>query len=235
MRRNRRRQRRRIVCAVLLVGACGLLLGSGLLTGRHIIDAPYIYQAEDYPTGCESVSAVMALQYLGERITPEYFIDELLPKGAAPHENENGSLVGADPNEVFLGNPYSQEGWGCYAPVIMKALKKGGFTEKYKVEQPEEKTLQGLCDTYIQKNIPVIVWATINMETPRQSKTWTVEESGKSVTWQSPMHCLLLVGSDSRYYYFNDPMEHKAIAYPKGSAEAAYNALGRQAIVIGKK
>lgn len=39
----------------------------------HKIEVPYIDQSVKYPTGCESVSAVMLLKYLGYEIT----VDEL--------------------------------------------------------------------------------------------------------------------------------------------------------------
>ena len=42
---------------------------------QKIISVPYIDQTEKYPTGCESISAVMMLQYLGYDINPEQFID----------------------------------------------------------------------------------------------------------------------------------------------------------------
>ena len=47
---------------------------------QKIISVPYIDQTEQYPTGCESISAVMMLQYLGYDITPEQFIDCFLYK-----------------------------------------------------------------------------------------------------------------------------------------------------------
>ena len=51
--------------------------GMGVETScvRQVLDAPFIDQREKYPTGCESVSAVMALQYAGVDITVEEFID----------------------------------------------------------------------------------------------------------------------------------------------------------------
>ncbi len=45
-----------------------------------IIEVPYIDQTEKYPTGCESISAVMLLRYLGYPISPEEFIDRYLSK-----------------------------------------------------------------------------------------------------------------------------------------------------------
>ena len=44
------------------------------------IDVPYIDQSRKYPTGCESVSAVMLLRFLGYDISPDEFIDKYLEK-----------------------------------------------------------------------------------------------------------------------------------------------------------
>lgn len=44
---------------------------------KKIIQVPHINQTEKYPTGCESISAVMLLQYLGIDITPERFIESV--------------------------------------------------------------------------------------------------------------------------------------------------------------
>ena len=40
----------------------------------HKIEVPYIDQSVKYPTGCESVSAVMLLKYLGYEMTVDEFI-----------------------------------------------------------------------------------------------------------------------------------------------------------------
>ena len=49
-----------------------------------LLNVPYINQRMDYPTGCESVSAVMALQYAGVDITVDTFIDDCLDTGERP-------------------------------------------------------------------------------------------------------------------------------------------------------
>ena len=43
----------------------------------HKIEVPYIDQSVKYPTGCESVSAVMLLKYLGYEMTVDEFIKKL--------------------------------------------------------------------------------------------------------------------------------------------------------------
>lgn len=49
-----------------------------------LLDAPFIDQRDKYPTGCESVTAVMALQYAGVEVSVEEFIDGYLPQGNTP-------------------------------------------------------------------------------------------------------------------------------------------------------
>ena len=79
-------------------------------------------QSGTYPTGCESVSAVMVLQYYGMSMTPSQFIDQYLTKQGFTWEN--GVRIGPDPWQAFVGDPYSKSGYGCYAPVIIDALRK---------------------------------------------------------------------------------------------------------------
>ena len=67
-----------------------------------LLNVPYINQRMDYPTGCESVSAVMALQYAGVDITVDTFIDDCLDTGERP-AYEDGVRYGCDPWEAFQG------------------------------------------------------------------------------------------------------------------------------------
>ena len=87
-----------------------------------LIKAPYISQKGAYPTGCESVSTVMLLQYLGYKLSVDDFIRECLD--IKEFEEHDGVLYGPDPREYFCGDPYSEDGMGCYAPVIVKALNR---------------------------------------------------------------------------------------------------------------
>lgn len=204
---------------------------SGSVFRSQMLDVPFIDQREKYPTGCESVSAVMALQYFGEEITVEEFIDDYLPLGNAPYLDEEGVLRGSDPREAFLGDPYSESGWGCYAPVIEEALERY-CGDRYQVLSLYDVPLDQLCLEYIDRGIPVLLWATANMAPAQEDSTWITDENGEEFTWITPMHCLLLVGYDGDIYYFNDPMEGKSVSYGKEEVESAYAALGSQAVVV---
>lgn len=189
-----------------------------------IIQAPFISQLGKYPTGCESVTTVMALNHIGIDVSVDKFIDSYLTKTGVPF----------DPSISFGGNPRSTSGYGCYAPVIKKALDKALSGQKYTAKQLYGVSLKNLCSNYIDKGIPVILWATMYMNTPYISSTWTY--NGKTINWIAPEHCLLLVGYDSSHYIFNDPLTYQPQTYySKSSVEVAYKGLNYQAIVLEKK
>lgn len=205
---------------------------------QKLLNVPYIYQVEKYPNGCESVSAVMVLRYFGMPISVENYIDNYLPKGRAPFRDGKDLYYADDPRKVFLGSPYSKYGWGCYAPVIVTATNKCIDHKKLEVKNITGTSFDTLCRTYIDKDIPVIVWATSGMEAVRPTKpshTWTILGTSEQFTWKSPMHCLVLVGYDDNNYYFNDPQQSKNYRYTKSAVLTAYSALGMQAVVIQPK
>lgn len=196
------------------------------------IDVPFIDQRIQYPTGCESVSAVMVLQKYGIPITVDEFIDGYLPQGNTPYLVSDGCYQGSDPRECFLGSPYSQNGWGCYAGVIAKAMRNVIAGEDYIVLEPDNKTMKSLCREYIDEGTPVIVWATIDMSEPQEGMTWNITGTDRYFTWIAPLHALVLVGYDDDYYYFNDPLQGKYTAYDKGVVEENYDYIGRQSVVM---
>ena len=195
-----------------------------------ILDVPFIGQTERYPTGCESTTAVMALQYNGIGISVDDFIDRFLDLGTAPYEYD-GVLYGDSPWNCFLGSPYSESGWGCYSPVIHSALEKVLENSSYSAKEIRNESLGELCSKYIDNGIPVIIWATMEMKNAFYTSTWQTPE-GEQITWIAPEHCLLLVGYDKDYYYFNDSQKGKQTAYPKHEVETAYESMLSQAVVI---
>ena len=137
--------------------------------------------------------------------------------------------------KYFCGSPYDEESFGCYAPVITQALKKaiGEMYEVLDLTGTEIKTLQ---TEYIDKGMPVILWACINMREPITGPQWKLKDSGEVFTWISNEHCMLLVGYDEEGYYFNDPYENNGVIhYPKEIVEDRYKAQHMQAVAVKKK
>lgn len=201
--------------------------------GSVILDVPFIDQRAKWPNGCESVSAVMALQYLGVDISVDTFIDNYLDMCELPYFDENGKRWGYSPNDYFIGNPRESTGLCCYAPVIKRACDK--FTSAYghTAKIISGATLASLCETYVANGKPVVVWASIQMKAPYYNgKQWTIVGTNTVFKWKAPMHCMLLTGFDDNYYYFNDPMVGKNVKYAKSKSEKAFQGMNSQAIVI---
>ena len=59
---------------------------------RKVIDVSYLDQSVRYPTGCESVSAVMLLRYLGYEMSVDEFIEQYLDR--QEFELREGELYG---------------------------------------------------------------------------------------------------------------------------------------------
>ncbi len=197
---------------------------------RPYIEVPYIDQSVRYPTGCESVSAVMLLQYLGYDLTVDDFISRYLKKQS--FEVREGELYGPDPRKVFCGSPYDDDSFGCYAPVIGEALK-GILGDSYAVLDETGTDMETLLERYIDQGMPVIFWASINMREPVIGPQWRLLESGELFTWISNEHCMLLVGYDEEGYYFNDPYDnHGVIRYPKDIVEDRHRAQYQMAVAV---
>lgn len=190
-------------------------------------------QTPGYPTGCESISTVMALRYAGVSIDPDVFIDKHLPMAKVP-AYRGGTLYGHSPYEYFLGNPRSSNGYGCFAPVITKAALSMELSD-ITIVQNNGLSINELLSRYIDHEIPVVFWGSIDMVKVWAGPTWTLEGTNNRYTWLQPMHCLVLVGYDGTHYYFNDPLRSGVTKYKKSDVAAAYQAYGSQAVAFVPK
>ena len=236
---------------------------------KKLIKVPYIDQTKDWPTGCESVSTVMLLQYLGVDISVEQFVDRYLEK--EPLFEKDGRLYGADPRRVFVGDPADDQSMGCYAPVIKKALervfqgkpldalKKKAESEPAKSLRHEEKAagsgrddaeepkiweavdlsgaaVEVLLREYIDCDIPVIFWASIDLKETYAGPEWIVADTGEIFEWRSNEHCMLLVGYDEENYYFNDPWhDHGTIGYKREMVEKRHEEQYEMAVSVRRR
>lgn len=200
------------------------------LTGaKNIGNVPIIAQKPEFPTGCESVSAVMVLKYFGFDITVGQFVDEYLPKSNEFY-NADGKRYGPSPYEYFIGNPRLDSSYGCMAPVIEKAIS-GYLGGSDRVKNTTGTSLTQLCGDYIDKDIPVMVWATIAMIEVEPRAPWYLRD-GTLFTWPGKEHCLVLTGYDGSYYYFNDPDKGTAVKYARARVEDRFEKLGKQSLVV---
>lgn len=190
---------------------------------------------EGIPTGCESVSAVALLQHFGIDIDVDTFIKEYLP--CQDFYYKNGELYGANPHEAFAGNPYKKSSLGCYPEVIMKALSKMKSNEFVDMNFLEFQNISGtdlhsICDLYINSNIPVLLWITIDLKEPAQGMQYYLED-GSLYTWTKHEHCVVLCGYDEVNYYFMDPLaDGQIVTRDKELVELRYEQLGKYALIL---
>lgn len=194
-----------------------------------MVSVPPLSQYPDYPTGCESVTAVMALHHAGVLISVEDFITNHLPCDDRFYE-EDGLLYGPDPYAVFIGDPRTPHSFGCMAPVIEQALRSC-VGEEERVVNTTGETLSTLCRNYVDNGVPVLLWATMEMRPVSSGRMWFLPDA-RQFTWPSGEHCLLLVGYNESEYLFNDPRHGAVVAYDKNAVEVAYASLGKQSLVI---
>lgn len=148
------------------------------------ITMEYVSQYPDLPSGCESVSLTMLLNYNGFKITKNELVDNYL---IYSYDYVNG----------FCGDPYSSYvGGGCYAP---------GMTDTangYLKSQKSKLTAKNISGTdfddlfkYIANDKPVMVWTTICLggcEKGYEGGTY----NGEYYAWDYMEHCVVLTGYD---------------------------------------
>ena len=192
-----------------------------------VLEVPALSQT-DWPTGCESVSAVMALNWAGADLTVEDFVYGFLPMDEL-WMDAAGQLCGPSPADTFIGDPAGR-GYGCFAPVLARAMSRAA-PAGYRALDLTGSPLSELACAYLRHNIPVVIWATMEMRPVEAGTQWLLP-GGEIFTWPSGEHCLLLVGETAEGYLLNDPRAGETVCYDKELVRRRYESLGSQAVAL---
>lgn len=205
----------------------------------HQIQNVKVIPQEDLKAGCETYACTMLLNILGFDVDQYTIADNYLDCHYIGYD-ENGNMYGPDMYSGFAGTAYA--GWGVYAPPMTKYMNNylRDQNSKLKAYFLENEPLEKLCEDYVSHDVPVMVWATTDMEEPYVFNTWTVNyvdenarsKIGDSVSWYMHEHCLVLVGYDSKNYYFADSVGGKISVFEKNLVNERYKFFGCQAIVV---
>ncbi|MGN1415912.1 MAG: C39 family peptidase [Oscillospiraceae bacterium] len=204
-----------------------IVLGGYSHGSNKYIKTDCILQDPELPTGCEITSLTMLLNYMGYDVDKLTMADKYLPKG----EYRNSDFY-----EVFVGDPRSYSAYGCFSKPIAQAaesyLEDNGELDKWDVRNITGCTVDSLYAA-IDRGYPVVVWASMEMKPIGNGRSWTITETGKTVTWPANEHCLLLVGYNTKkkLVYMNDPMKG-TVAYKMSEFEERFKSLGNHAVVI---
>ncbi|MBL0388516.1 C39 family peptidase [Tumebacillus sp. ITR2] len=179
------------------------------------------------PTGCEATALTMLLRWAGVEVEKETVADALV-KEPNPFEQE-GKLLGGNPYRAFIGDPYDKESYGTFHGPIAQTLEKflPGRALDLTGLSFEELLLE------IDRERPVVVWATIELKEPRKTTLWEdIDGSGTMIQWQSPEHCMTLVGYSEEFVIINDPHTGNQEHYPRDLFRLRWEQLGQQAVTV---
>lgn len=187
------------------------------------LDVPEILQKPELPTGCESVSLTMALQYEGFNIDKITLANDFLIYN---RETDNMAIG-------YVGDPFSEEGAGCFSPAIAATAML--FFEDQELEYDVYDVSGSEIDellAYVAADTPVIVWGTMYMMEPEFTREDS-EYDGKIYSWYRQEHCMVLSGYDleNGTLKINDPLE--GVVYrDKNAFTRLFNQTGQYAVVL---
>ena len=205
----------------------------------YMIENVHVIEQKELKAGCETYACTMLLQILGFDVNEFTIADNYLDCHYVFTE-EDGTKYGPDMHSGFAGTAYS--GWGVYAPSMAKSMNRFLADRKSDLKAYDNKDipLETLCEDYVSKGIPVMVWATTDMDEPYVFDTWIVNyvdenaeaKMGDEVSWYMHEHCLVLIGYDRDSYYFADSTHGTISVFAKDLVAKRYEQMGKQSIVV---
>ncbi len=186
-----------------------------------MLSVPEYCQYPEYPTGCECASLYMLLQYYGVDVTMEEIV-EVLPKGSAPYEGEDGVLYGANPDKEFVGDPRDENSYGVYNEPIRNTAEKfrsGAISQS-------GATVGDILKILSSGN-PVIVWFTSNLEMVIDYRNeWLDYNTDETIRWASYEHAVVVYGISEELVYYNDPQTGSGGSLELETFAAAFESFG---------
>lgn len=185
------------------------------------LDTEELLQYPELPTGCESVSLTILLDYLGfDDLDKTTIVDDYLPYS-------DNFVVG------FCGDPYIEQGGGCYAPAIVRAAQN--YLDDHDSDmEAEDITGSSREEIYrlLAQEKPVLIWTTIYLSDKSPTEIYNYYE-GKEYEWDLNEHCVVLSGYNlwDGTVEVSDPLDGKVIRDAERFWEI-YEEMGSMAVVI---
>ena len=164
----------------------------------------------------------MVLNYLG------YDADKT---DIAANYLEKGDYPDANPNTTFVGTPFDKASYGCFAPVITDCANLYGAH----AINISGASIDQFCQ-YVENGQPVIVWATMNMESTDYGSSVWIAKDGQLVIWPGMEHCLVMIGFDSakNEVYMADPLNENVTIYNFSVFYQRWLELGCQGVIVDR-
>jgi uncharacterized protein YvpB len=195
---------------------------------RKILNVSIIRQMPELPRGCEVTSLAMLLNYSGTNAN-KMTLAKQVKKDPATMKRKNGKIYFGHPNFGFVGNMYTfnKPGLGVFNKPI-EAL-----AEKYKpnrIKNLTGKPFETIL-SYVSAGHPVWIINTSWFSRVPNSywQTWYTSHGPVRITYKE--HSVVITGYDSKYVYFNDPLDGtKNKKRPLKSFVEGWKQFGSQAV-----
>ena len=196
------------------------------------MEVPVILQ-DGVPTGCEATAAAMLLQAYGYNVTKEE-LARAYP--LTQQETVDGRRYAAHPEKAFLGDPFTQSGFGIFSPAIAAIMQE--FIDKqcggHKVVDIKGASEEDIL-AYIRSGVPVCIWSTMDGRDVVNQYSWYIKDgdtyTDQLFVWPGNEHCLVLTGYDEDTVTVNDPQKG-GTQYDREDFFRHYREIGRYALVI---
>lgn len=190
----------------------------------EIADYKTLMQNPELPTGCEVTSLCGLLNYLGFDIDKVTLADEFMPM-----DNIGISTM----MHAYIGDPKSEEGFGCCAPVIVQTADdyfESILSPCYAVNMTGRSLKELLYQ--VAQGRPVIVWSTIDLMMMPTEYVWDTVD-GEEMWFNGLQHCVVIYGYDLDESTLSvaDPLAG-AVKYEMAQFNEVYQFMGNQAVLI---
>ena len=232
-----RRLAARLVLLVLVgATACGGQAAGAVASAPRLDALPYV--AQTHKLSCEAAALEMAMAHQGIHRTQEAILNAIGVDARPAELAGDGSVVRwGDPYERFVGDVDGSEteltGYGVYyAPLARVAAGFGA-----RVEQAGEGIAAAVLYDHLARRRPVIAWVTMSGHgdyTPRPTATYTAFDGRQVVFARGFEHSVVLVAATADAVRVYDPEPDVGPHWmSRADFEAAYQPLGRMAVVLG--
>ncbi len=169
-------------------------------------------QLPELPTGNEPTAAATLIRLATGRYVTKQEVADAMPKSSVDFVN------------CFLGDPYTDNGYTCWAPCVASTIGKF-LRSNYVVED---------CTgtDFIDNRVPFYAYVTEDMEDP----IWYSEDSELGKGYKIAHNCNAIVvrriDALNNKVYCYDPLHEGIMIYDYDRVEEVYNEMGKQAVSI---
>lgn len=191
-----------------------------------------IFQNPKYPNGCEIASLAAVLQYYGFDVKLDELNKTYLPRQDFSYAKQ-GALIGPDPEKYYVGDPASNQGWYCFEHPLATAAD--AYLDNHDSDLCA-RILTGASmdelEAWIENNVPVIVWFTVNYGAPAYSSSfhWTLGTGEQYIPYCN-LHCLVLTAIEGNVCRLADSLAG-ITEVDSDTFEEIYAQMGQRALVI---